>query len=196
MSTDFRVFNEMVYGLKHSVIASGYPKSLNLEDLEDDPLITYDEMVRADKLGNAKPGSGHDCYLKGIIVQMDITAPQYWWLQEGRYHFIDIVSSQSKMHKILDMHIDDQCNSYTDREIKDRLKSIINSHREEPTEENFQYLISNIPMGLMLTARVTTNYLQLKSMYNQRKNHKLEEWKVFCVWMKSLPYFEQFALNR
>ena len=196
MSIDFKVFNEMVYGLKHSVIASGYPKSLDLEDLEDDPLITYDEMVRADKLGNAKPGSGHDCYLKGVVVQMDVTAPQYWWLQFGRYHFSDIVSSQSKMHKILEMDIDTQCNEYVHPDMKAILKIMICDYKEKPSKEKFQGLIASCPMGLMLTARVTTNYLQLKSMYNQRKNHKLEEWRIFCDWMKTLPYFEQFALNR
>jgi hypothetical protein len=43
-------------------------------------------------------------------------------------------------------------------------------------------------MGLELTARITTNYLQLKTIYAQRHNHKLEEWRDFCRFIESLPF--------
>lgn len=48
-------------------------------------------------------------------------------------------------------------------------------------------LAANIPSGLYLTAGITTNYLQIKSMYYQRKGHKLNEWNIFCEWAKTLP---------
>ena len=48
--------------------------------------------------------------------------------------------------------------------------------------------MSNCPMGLLLTARVATNYLQLKTMYKQRKHHPLQEWKLFNDWIIGLPY--------
>jgi hypothetical protein len=50
-------------------------------------------------------------------------------------------------------------------------------------------LVSNIPMGLELGAGIVTNYLQLKTIYKQRKNHKLEEWHMFCDWIEEeLPH--------
>ena len=52
------------------------------------------------------------------------------------------------------------------------------------------------PMGLELTARVTTNFLQLKTIYNQRKNHKLPEWLQFCEFIKSLPFAEEFIIGK
>ena len=84
-----KIENDFVGGLEESIIASGYPMSVTDTDLE----ITQKDINRAKKLGTAKSGSGHDCYLKGIVYQADITAPQYWWLQLQRYHFVDIVSS-------------------------------------------------------------------------------------------------------
>ena len=75
--------------------------------------------------GSVPAGSGHDCFLKGVVVQADITAPQYWWLQWQRYHFHDIISSESKMYGILKMNIDVQCNEYVDAPVKEYLKSLL-----------------------------------------------------------------------
>jgi hypothetical protein len=47
------------------------------------------------------------------------------------------------------------------------------------------------PAGFTLTARMTTNYRCLKNIYIQRKNHRLPEWRAFCKWIESLPYFEE-----
>jgi hypothetical protein len=35
---------------------------------------------------------------------------------------------------------------------------------------------------------MTTNYRQLKTIYQQRKAHRLPEWVSFCEWIESLPY--------
>jgi hypothetical protein len=35
---------------------------------------------------------------------------------------------------------------------------------------------------------MTTNYRQLKTIYHQRKNHRLPEWLDFCDWVRGLPY--------
>jgi hypothetical protein len=53
-------------------------------------------------------------------------------------------------------------------------------------------LVYNCPMGLELTARVTTNYLQLRTVYRQRKNHRLTEWHVFCDFIRNLPHAKEF----
>ena len=50
-------------------------------------------------------------------------------------------------------------------------------------------LYSN-PAGFRLTAGMTTNYRQLKTIYGQRKNHRLPEWREFCKWIEQLPYSE------
>ena len=48
---------------------------------------------------------------------------------------------------------------------------------------------------MLLTQGIVTNYLQLKTIYNQRKNHRLPEWRLFCDWIKTLPYSEWITGN-
>lgn len=177
------ITNTNVYGLKESIKASGYPKTLMTNK-------TKFSLDRARKLSDCKTGTGHDCFLKGIIVQTDITAPIYWWPQFQRYHFADIISSQSKMHCLHKFDIDFMCNEWVDRAIIEIAKKHIEAYNKHPTEVNLLRMVSNIPSGFQLTARITTNYLQLKTIYLQRKNHKLPEWKEFCRWIKLLPNFE------
>lgn len=176
--------NTGVYGLTKSVKASGYPMSEKITNSLD-----KSDWNRAKKLATTKGGSGHDCFLKGIIVQVDITAPQYWWLQEARYHFVDTISSQSTMHKITKMDVKNQCNKWVLPEIIKTVNKLIEKYNNTKTNnkiEVFHTIISNYPMGFMITKRITTNYLQLKTMYAQRSNHKLIEWEFFKLWVEGL----------
>ena len=184
-----KIFNVRVYGLKDSIVASGYPMKTEIEEMLDTTSEFDNDIKRAKSLGKAKQGSGHDCMLKGIIVQFDLKAPEYFWRQFDRYHFHDYVSSQSKMHCIVKMDIVKMCNKYVDQRIIDVLNEKIATYNSNLTQENFQYVISNCPMGFELTARITSNYLQEKSIRGQRSGHKLEEWKYYLDWQKTLPYF-------
>jgi hypothetical protein len=47
--------------------------------------------------------------------------------------------------------------------------------------------IEKLPIGYELTQAHVVNYRQLKTMYQQRKNHRLQSWKNFCAWIKTLP---------
>jgi hypothetical protein len=118
------------------------------------------------------------------------------------------------MHKISNMDIDSQCNEYVLPEAKELSKRLIYSYNnfdwdtkkyivwnngiEYDKKEFFHLLISNLPQGFELTFRVTSSYLQLKSMYNQRKNHKLNDWSVdFTNWLSTLPkFFELIKGNK
>ena len=191
-----KVDNVRVYGLEESIVASGYPMQIETFNMDEIDLIDKD-IKRVMHLGNAVPGSGHDCFLKGIIVQFDLQVPEYIWRQLDRYHFIDYISSQSKMHRITKINLDSVCNRYVYDEVKEILKSIIDKYEAETDtdkkKELFNEIIANTPAGLMLTARMTTNYLQLKSIINQRSNHKMQEWKYLCDWFKTLPMFEELV---
>ena len=188
-----KVDNVRIYGLNESVIASGYPMQVDTFDMNK-VVIGDKDLKRVKHLGNANPGSGHDCFAKGVTVQFDLQAPEYIWRQLDRYHFIDYVSSQSKMHKILKMDIDKACNKYVLESTKTNLKSLIDLYNKETVDlakkELFNHIIANTPCGLMLTARMTTNYLQLKSIVNQRSNHKMQEWRLLCDYFKTLPMFD------
>ena len=191
-----KVDNARVYGLDESIIASGYPMQIETFNMDEIDLIDKD-YKRSRHLGNAVAGSGHDCFLKGITVQFDLQVPEYIWRQLDRYHFIDYISSQSKMHRITKINLDSVCNRYVYDEVKEILKSIIDKYEAETDtdkkKELFNEIIANTPAGLMLTARMTTNYLQLKSIINQRSNHKMQEWRYLCDWFKTLPMLEELV---
>jgi hypothetical protein len=194
-----KISNTNVYGFEESLIASGYPmfaeEIKNIEYDNDNRAITSQkEIDRSIRLGNVPPGSGHDNFLKGIIVQFDVKYPQYWTPQFQRYHFADIVSSQSKMHRITKMDIQNSCNQYVTPEMISLLEKLIKDYNNDNSYENFMRVISNTPMGFEMTMRVTSNYLQLKTIYLQRQHHKLkEDWGNFCDWIETLPHFEEMC---
>lgn len=188
-----RVENVEVNGLESAIRASGYPMEMDIS-----PTIGFKSMDRAERLGRAEPGSGHDCFLKGITVTFDVIFPEYWSPQFQRYHFADIVSSQSKMHRITKFDILENCNKYVDKSIIENVEMYKNHFNEEADPDKkyyyFMKIISNLPMGFEKRMRVVTNYLQLKSIYLQRCNHKLrEDWGAFCDWILTLPKFKNLT---
>lgn len=154
----------------------------------------FNDIVRACKLADTPVGSGHNNFLSGILVSMNVTATVKWWEQFQRYHFKQIVSSMSTMHRLRAMLREGTAtfNENTDPEMIKHITSLAMENEEQVSDEKLAY---SCPMGLELTARTTTNYLQLKTMYQQRKNHKLTEWHEFCAWIKKLPYAEDFIIG-
>jgi len=172
-------------------------------------------LARGKSLGRARTGSGHDCFLKGIVVTAVVSAPAYQWPQIQRYHFQDITTSQSKMHRITKFDLKEMCNPevdeimiarvkmYVDRynQVNDALGRALNEAEnsnfikelQDTKDYYFRKIINNAPQGLRLAAGITTNYLQLKTQHYQRKDHKLTEWNTdFIDWLEELPYFFEY----
>lgn len=209
MINDVVVSNWEVYGFDESVKASKYPMSVDIEKLNEE--IT----PRVISLAQSKKGEGHDNFLNGIIVQFDLTFTVKAWTEAERYHFLDFISSQSTMHRITKFDLDKAYIKYVDPRIVRIMKEKVNwynacvehkgdwnwflsqgvivendkGYREYIDELYLGILYSN-PCGFRLTARMTTNYRQLKTIYNQRKTHQLPEWRMFCAWIETLPNSE------
>lgn len=75
-----------VYGIEKAVLGSKYPMVTDVDHV--DSVIT--DTVK--KLGAAKPGTGHDTFLNGIIVQFDLTFTVKAWTEAQRYHFFEFIS--------------------------------------------------------------------------------------------------------
>lgn len=186
------ITNVRVYDLEQSITASGYPMLAAPPSPADDA-DEEKHINRAIRLGSAPRGSGHDNFLKGIRVSFDLCFTVKAWTEAERYHFFDIVSSMSSMHCLTKMDFDECFNGYVTENTRAEMKRLLNIWKENPTAENELALLYNYPTGLKLTARISTNYQQLKTIYAQRKNHKLPEWREFCAWIKDeLPFAEQF----
>ena len=184
-----KIKNIQVYSIEDSFRASKYPFAVDVNAVNDE------FTDRIDKLGRCEIGTGHDNFLNGIIVQFDLTFSIKAWVEMQRYHFIDFVSSQSTMHCISKMDIKSMCNEYVSDVVIAEVERLKKAYLDNPTPKNYLELLYNVPVGFELTARMTTNYRQLKTIYAQRRTHRLEDWQVFCDFIETLPYAKELIIN-
>lgn len=182
--------NVRVYGLEESIKASKYPKSVDVNKLNGELTKT------AVSLAQSKAGEGHDNWLNGVVVQFDLTCSVKMWTEAQRYHFLDFVSSQSTMHRITKFNLDEAYSEYTDKRMIAIMKELVEEYNANPTPENYLRILYSNPCGMKLTARMTTNYRQLKTIYTQRRTHRLPEWRDFCAWIETLPHAELIVGER
>lgn len=181
-----RITNTKVYGLDESIIRAKYPMSVDISSLNSD--VTKGILA----LAGCEKGTGHDNWLNGVIVQFDLTYTVKAWTEAERYHFLDFVSSQSTMHRIAQFDLDKQYDEHTDPRIIAIVKELADRYNETKDPEDYLKLLMSNPCGFQLTAGMTTNYRQLKTIYAQRKTHRLPEWREFCAWIETLPYAKEF----
>ena len=142
-----------VYDLKECIIASGYAMRTDS--------INYNEEVgksnhykRCLKLVQASKNSDihcHDNFLTGIRVSFDIKYPQYLSPEMQRYHFFDIVTSMSKMHRLLKLNIKNSCNKYVNQATIDTLMKLIENYNailNDPIEHSAEYYSDAVFTGI------------------------------------------------
>ncbi len=179
-----RVTNTKVYGLDESIVRAKYPMSVDISKLNAD--VTKGVLA----LAQCEKGTGHDNWLNGVLVQFDLTYTVKAWTEAERYHFLDFVSSQSTMHRIAQFDLDKQYDQHTDPRIIEIVKELAARYNETKDPEDYLRLLMSNPCGFQLTAGMTTNYRQLKTIYAQRRTHRLPEWREFCAWIETLPMAE------
>lgn len=186
------ISNVNIYGLNEAVIGSKYPMATDLAKVSDEITKT------TTRLATCKVGEGHDNFLNGILVQFDLTFTNKAWVEAERYHFLDFISSQSTMHRICRFNLDTAYIEYVDERMIAIMKEKVAAYNElqkvNPSDPSLktkylEILYSN-PAGFKLTAKMTTNYRQLKTIYRQRRYHRLPEWQTFCDWLETLPHSE------
>lgn len=206
-----KIENVKVYDLEESLAAARYPMIADLEtidlELEDEKAHS---LERGAQLAHAK-GGGHDQFLTGIRIAFDLTFSNKAWVEAERYRFLEFVSSQSTMHRITEFDLSKQYNEYVDKRVikimeeklddyNNLIKIIKNTPKDEKIllenlenlrKQKYLELLYTNPAGFELTARLTTNYRCLKNIYQQRKNHRLPEWREFCEWIETLPYAKE-----
>lgn len=189
------ISNVKVYDLKESVIACRNAMRLTPPEYTDQEF--EQSLPRAIQLAKCGGGSGHSNFRKGIRVSFDIKYPNYFTPELQRYGFVDIVSSSSKMHKLVQMNMDACFNEYVVDDVKTKMKVLLQIYNRDKTYENWMRVLSNCPLGIELFMRCSTNYEQLATIYRQRKNHKLkQDWGTFCKFIESLPYSNQLILTK
>lgn len=147
----------------------------------------------------AAAGPDHGKFLRMITVTADITAPLYWYKEYDTYKVGTVANSCSTMHKIADKEftLDDFSHEYLNEKSLYMLNDTIqylNAVREafiETKDKHYWWqMIQLLPSSYNQRRTVQLNYAVLKNIYHARRNHKLDEWILFCGWIERLPYAE------
>lgn len=182
MEIEIEMFsNWTVNNLERAVIASGYPMLITIPPPSEP---TERDWARADRLARHPANSGHCNFLKGINVFVDVTAGGNWWAQAQRYQHFTLVSSQSKMHRGLQFDLGQRMPDVDPRIIALARQLQTDCIEGRCTLDRF---LNSLPSGLQLTCAVSTNYLQLRTMHQQRRHHPLRGWRLFVEWVEQLP---------
>lgn len=148
------------------------------------------------RLRNA--GTDHRKFMRMITVYVDVTAPLYWWKEFDTYKVGTVANSCSTMHKIhaKEFTLDDFSHEHLYLPLQDLRPTIdlLNTYRERYLEtkdkSDWWQLIQLLPSSYNQRRTVMLNYEVLANIYKSRRNHKLDEWHVFCEWIENLPYSE------
>ena len=199
-----KISNIKVYGIEDAMCYAKLPMmnptgvDAMLNYMQYDVLCEPQDKAfgRMKRLGTTPIGSGHDNYLMGIIAQFTVDFTIKAWTEAERYHFFDIISSCSTMHALQKVDVSKAYSDYVDDRMVNVMKELIKEYNNDPTPENFLKMVYSNPTGMKLTAAITTNYRQLKTIYYQRKDHRLPEWREFCnCLVKDFPCFKELCLK-
>lgn len=148
-----------------------------------------------------KAGTEHRKFLRMLHVQMDIEAPLYWWKEFDTYKVGTVANSCSTMHKIhsKEFTVDDFSHEHLDRfstEVLGWTIKALNGSREDymksKSKDDWWQMIQLLPSSYNQLRTVDLNYEVLLNQYCQRKDHKLDEWRIYCEQIKCFPYLNDF----
>lgn len=168
----------------------------------------------------AKAGTDHRKYLRMMQVGVRITAPLYFYKELDTYKVGTVCNSCSTMHKIQakeftlddfscehlvednDIHEDisvpdgEEYIYYAPKDILQEwiipsLNKCRNVFLDTKNKVWWWQMIQLLPSSYNQTRNYTFTYENLINMYFARRNHKLDEWRIFCQWMlDNVPYFK------
>ena len=165
-------------------------------------ILGENDLSLAKRLRNAGT-SDHRKYLRQVMLSVDITAPMYWWKEYDTYKVATVANSTSTMHKIHSkpFEIEDFSHDHlTENGLKvlkgivDEMEKIRLEYVETKDKALWYELIQLLPSSYNQMRTCTLNYETLVNIYRSRKNHKLDEWRSFCDWIKTLPYANEIII--
>lgn len=182
----------------------------NGKPYKKDEFIGPNDLDLMTRLRNS--GTDHRKFMRMITVYVDITAPLYWWKEFDTYKVGTVANSCSTMHKIHEKEFyeedfsfemiisgyEDYCESddamyaaYCSMQntisALNRLRYMYNITKNK---KYWDAIIQLLPSSYNQKRTVMLNYEVLANIYKSRRNHKLDEWHIFCDWIESLPYSE------
>lgn len=209
--------NAQVFGFQAAIRGMRNPKNSWAKSDSTFELSTDESGVQMIDLGPAdrklaaalaNSGQDHGKFLRMIHVQLDVTAPLYWWKEADQYKVGTVTDSCSTMHKIhaKEFTLDDfshehllgsahTYNGYVPTAVLECVVGALNEFRKLFLETNIKVywcqLIQLLPSSYNQRRTWDLNYAVLRNIYHARRNHKLDEWHTLCNWIETLPYAEE-----
>lgn len=116
---------------------------------------------------------GHNKFLESICVWIDIDAPRFWWQEFDTYRIGVTKQSESTIHTITHRSLTQDDFEY---DISEITLVQLNQYIEN---KDFVSLKNELPEGFLQRRIVCTNYKVLRHIIQQRRKHKLVQWKFF-----------------
>lgn len=189
-------FENAIRGARNPL--NSWAKSDSYYDEKGNYILGENDLSLALRL--CKSGSDHRKFVRQIFVCVDINAPLYWWKEYDTYKVATVANSCSTMHKIHskpfsmdDMSTDrmDDASKAVMQAVIDRLEQLRLEYNETKDKKLWYSMIQLLPSSYNQLRTCTFNYETLINIYHARRNHKLDEWHVFCDWIETLPYAKE-----
>ncbi len=194
-------FENAIRGARNPM--NSWAKSDSAYDDKGNYILGENDLALAKKLCRA--GSDHRKFVRQIFVSADITAPLYWWKEFDTYKVATVANSTSTMHKIhakpfelADFSVDKLSDGALAafRTYMDYMEATRRRFVETKDKRDWYDLIQLLPSSYNQLRTVTMNYETLINIYYARRAHKLDEWHVFCDWIRTLPYADDLICCR
>lgn len=182
-----------IRGMRNSY--NSWDRSDSAQGADGDFIIGAADRELMEKL--SRSGPSHAKFLRYVNITLDVTAPRYWWAEMDTYKVGTVRNSCSTMHKVAakefvrDDFSAEHLNEHSLHAL-DVLIEALNKARtdyiQSKTKEDWWQMIQLLPASLNQKATLLLNYQVLQNIYATRRNHRLDEWHVFCRWIEELPH--------
>jgi len=130
------------------------------------------DLVLMEKL--VKSGDSHSASLRQAVVYFDLVATRGFWQQFSKYRVGVEMYSESTMHTLRKRTLE-RCD-FSHNTTQDAINAVNVLISGSACIETIK---SNLPEGFLQKRAIMASYQALRTMYIDRKNHKLGEWSIF-----------------
>ena len=170
------------------------------------PMIGPNDLELAIKL--MRSGAKHRKFLRQIIINCFIVVPRYVWQEIDTYKVATVRNSGSTMHKLGHRILTED--DFVDRDVMPSVLAELNRMGGEYRaggRKDYDLVLKMkriLPEGFLQRAGYHMSYETAMSMFGDRRNHRLPEWRFtgdlkvaggamsICDWIYSLPYMALF----
>ena len=171
-------YDEAIYGLG---LSHGVTSDMSFDYMSE----KSDKTEMLDKTAGrlCDKDGGHNKFLESMVVWLNIRAPRYWWQEFDTYRVGMTKQSESTMHTLTKQDIDNSNFAFPVRQSYIEYLRELASKASRGFEESFLELKNALPEGFLQRRIVCTNYKCLKNIIEQRKKHRLPEWRCFVDYL-------------